>query len=576
MKEQIQQTYKSNDTEEWLDVVWTRPIGYQWARFFNALNVHPNTVTIMSMVIGVASAFFFVDGSYCTEGMEGLLYNIIGVLLLAWANFYDSADGQLARMTGKKTQLGRILDGAAGDVWFFAIYHALTIRFYFHHELEFQWLEIENTERNSMVATLLFYALAWFSGIFLHARQCGLSDYYRQIHLFFLKGREGSELDNSAQQQTIYQKTPWKGNVIYKLFLITYINYTRSQEKQTPQFQQLWRQLQQQYGSVDKVPQTFRERFRELSLPMMKWANILTFNTRAITLYISCLIDFPWLYLLMEMTVFTGLYLYMRHTHEMFCKIINQGVLKVRKIQGIIFDYGGTIDTNALHWSEVLWEGYEHVRIPVSKEEFRTSYVAAERALAKHPYIHPEHNFLDLLSIKCDLETQDLVNRGVWLVSDTERKEKSDEVANYCYRYVQKVLEESRPVIAQLAETYPLVLVSNFYGNIETILKDFHLEYFQRVIESAVVGVRKPDPKIFQLGVDALREVTGKSAEELPANEILVVGDSFSKDIVPASNLGCQTVWMKGIGWGEEDVDESVPTHIIHHLKELPKVLQQA
>ena len=576
MKEQIQQTYKSNDTEEWLDVVWTRPIGYQWARFFNALNVHPNTVTIMSMVIGVASAFFFADGSYRTEGMEGLLYNIIGVLLLAWANFYDSADGQLARMTGKKTQLGRILDGAAGDVWFFAIYHALTIRFYFHHELEFQWLGIENTERNSMVATLLFYALAWFSGIFLHARQCGLSDYYRQIHLFFLKGKEGSELDNSAQQQTIYQKTPWKGNVIYKLFLITYINYTRSQEKQTPQFQQFWRQLQQQYGSVDKVPQTFRERFRELSLPMMKWANILTFNTRAITLYISCLIDFPWLYLLMEMTVFTGLYLYMRHTHEMFCKIINQGVLKVRKIQGIIFDYGGTIDTNALHWSEVLWEGYEHVRIPVSKEEFRTSYVAAERALAKHPYIHPEHNFLDLLSIKCDLETKDLTARGIWKVPDIQRKEKSDEVANYCYRYVQKVLEESRPVIAQLAETYPLVLVSNFYGNIETILKDFHLEYFQRVIESAVVGVRKPDPKIFQLGVDALREVTGKSAEELPANEILVVGDSFSKDIVPASNLGCQTVWMKGTGWGEEDVDESVPTHIIHHLKELPKVLQQA
>ena len=330
MKEQIQQTYKSNDTEEWLDVVWTRPIGYQWARFFNALNVHPNTVTIMSMVIGVASAFFFADGSYRTEGMEGLLYNIIGVLLLAWANFYDSADGQLARMTGKKTQLGRILDGAAGDVWFFAIYHALTIRFYFHHELEFQWLGIENTERNSMVATLLFYALAWFSGIFLHARQCGLSDYYRQIHLFFLKGKEGSELDNSAQQQTIYQKTPWKGNVIYKLFLITYINYTSSQEQQTPQFQQLWRQLQQQYGSVDKVPQTFRERFRELSLPMMKWANILTFNTRAITLYISCLIDFPWLYLLMEMTVFTGLYLYMRHTHESFCQKLNAQIVNCK------------------------------------------------------------------------------------------------------------------------------------------------------------------------------------------------------------------------------------------------------
>ncbi|MDY6257155.1 MAG: HAD family hydrolase [Bacteroidaceae bacterium] len=245
----------------------------------------------------------------------------------------------------------------------------------------------------------------------------------------------------------------------------------------------------------------------------------------------------------------------------------------VNRIQAIIFDYGGTIDTNALHWSEVLWEGYQHTNIPVSKEEFRQSYVFAERALAKHPYIQPEHNFLDLLTIKCDLETQDLVNRGVWLVSDTERKIQSDAVANYCYQYVLNVLEVSRPVIATLAEKYPLVLVSNFYGNIETILKDFHLEYFQHIVESAVVGVRKPDPQIFQLGVDALREIMGKTAEELPAHDILVVGDSYSKDILPATKIGCQTVWLKGIGWDNETVDETVPTHIIRHIKDLPEVI---
>lgn len=568
MKEQIQQTYKSNDTEEWLDVVWTRPIGYQWARFFDALNIHPNTVTILSMIIGVGAAYFFFSGSYRTEGTEGLIYNIIGVLLLAWANFYDSADGQLARMTGKKTQLGRILDGAAGDAWFFAIYHALTLRFYFHHELEFQWLGIENTERNSIIATLIFYALAWFSGITLHARQCGLSDYYRQIHLFFLKGKAGSELDNSAQQQQIYKETPWKGNIIYKLFLITYINYTRSQEKQTPQFQHLKKRLKEQYGDTENIPQSFRDEFRKQSLPLMKWANILTFNTRAITLYIACLIDFPWLYLLMEMTVFTALYLYMRYQHENFCKKLNSQL-----IQAIIFDYGGTIDTNSLHWSEVLWEGYQHVGIPVSKEEFRQSYVVAERALAKHPYIRPEHNFLDLLTIKCDIETKDLMERGIWQVADEERKQKSDAIAQYCYQYVLKVLEVSRPVIAQLAKQYPLVLVSNFYGNIETILKDFQLEYFQHIVESAVVGVRKPDPQIFQLGVDALRKVTGQTAEELPASNILVVGDSYSKDIIPATKIGCQTVWIKGIGWGEEEVDESVPTHIIYNIKDLVKIV---
>lgn len=238
-------------------------------------------------------------------------------------------------------------------------------------------------------------------------------------------------------------------------------------------------------------------------------------------------------------------------------------------IQGIIFDYGGTIDTNSIHWSEVLWEGYQAIHIPVSKEEFRVSYVFAERALAKHPYIQPNHNFLDLLKIKCDIETDDLVNRKIWLCDNEERKEKSNAVAKYCYDYVLDVLKISRPVIQQLSEKYPLVLVSNFYGNIETILSDFKLEYFKDIIESAVVKVRKPDPQIFQLGIDAMRKVMNKTPEELPSTDILVVGDSYSKDIIPAASLGCKTVWIKGVGWEEEKHDESHTTHIIYNISEL-------
>lgn len=241
--------------------------------------------------------------------------------------------------------------------------------------------------------------------------------------------------------------------------------------------------------------------------------------------------------------------------------------------QAIIFDYGGTIDTDSLHWSEVLWEGYQHIGVPVTKEEFRTSYVVAERALAAHPYIHPDHNFLDLLIIKCDIETADLVNRGIWHVDDTARKEASDNIAQYCYNYVLNILKVSRPIVERLAEKYPLVLVSNFYGNIETILTDFNLNCFKRVIESAVVGVRKPNPQIFQLGVDALREVTNTNEATLPAEDIIVVGDSYSKDIVPANSIGCKTIWIKGKGWGEETVDESLPTRIISSIAHLENAI---
>lgn len=236
-------------------------------------------------------------------------------------------------------------------------------------------------------------------------------------------------------------------------------------------------------------------------------------------------------------------------------------------IRGIIFDYGGTLDTNSQHWSEVLWTAYQEELVPVSKEQFRECYVHAERELAKHPYIQPEHNFLDLLRIKADIETQYLVDKGYWPSLEVERRAVMEHIALRCYYHVLDVLKVSREVVRQLAEKYPLVLVSNFYGNIHTILRDFQLDYFTSVIESSVVGVRKPDPKIFQLGVDALG---------MPAADILVVGDSFSKDIVPAHSLGCQTVWMKGQGWGNEEIDESLPSHILTDIAQLPKLVENS
>ena len=115
----LQSTFKSQDTEEWLDIHFTRPLGLLWARFFNHFNIHPNVVTILSIILGAAAGIMF----YFTD----LTHTIIGILLLVWANLYDSADGQLARMTGKKTRWGRILDGFAGDVWFFTIYAAICL-----------------------------------------------------------------------------------------------------------------------------------------------------------------------------------------------------------------------------------------------------------------------------------------------------------------------------------------------------------------------------------------------------------------------------------------------------------------
>ena len=230
-------------------------------------------------------------------------------------------------------------------------------------------------------------------------------------------------------------------------------------------------------------------------------------------------------------------------------------------IQGIIFDYGGTIDTNSRHWAEVLWDKYVEMKVPVEKESFREAYVHGERTLAKVRLVLPEHDFHEVLRIKTRIQIDYLVEHGKLNGQLAQDKAYAIHVADLCYDYVLNILERTRPVVRKLSEYYKLVLVSNFYGNIETILKDFGLApYFSAIVESSVVGVRKPDPAIYQLGVDAMG---------LPADKILVVGDSFSKDVVPAKKVGCQVAWLKGQGWGNEEIDESLPDVIITDLPDL-------
>ena len=77
---------------------------------------------------------------------------------------------------------------------------------------------------------------------------------------------------------------------------------------------------------------------------------------------------------------------------------------KLTDVKGVIFDYGGTIDTNSRHWAEVLWSKYEEFQVPVDKASFREAYVHGERTLARVPLVKPEHNFHDVLRIKTDIQ----------------------------------------------------------------------------------------------------------------------------------------------------------------------------
>lgn len=302
LKADYRATLKSLDTEEGIDLVFYRPIGYVWARLAKRLGVTPNAITIASIFLGIGAGicFYFPD----------LWINIIGMLLLIWANSFDSADGQLARMTHQYSRLGRILDGLSGDFWFATIYVAICLRevhtsdfFIAHH-----WV---------------IWVIAVTAGI-CHAKQAAMADCYRQLHLYFLKGEEGSELEDYQVLRAKLASLSWSRNFWQKLTLTSYTNYTRQQEATAPAMQELRRELHARYGSAP-APRAFRDEFRRLSLPLMKYTNILSFNWRCIALFASLFATMPWLYFAFELVVLNSIMIMMIWRHERLCrKLINQ------------------------------------------------------------------------------------------------------------------------------------------------------------------------------------------------------------------------------------------------------------
>jgi putative hydrolase of the HAD superfamily len=215
-----------------------------------------------------------------------------------------------------------------------------------------------------------------------------------------------------------------------------------------------------------------------------------------------------------------------------------------------IFDYGGTIDTPGNHWGKVLWRIYQTLQVPVSEAQFREAYIYAERTLGSSPIIKPHYDFYQTLQAKITLQMQYLAISGY-----------EDKVVMEAYRQTQQHTAYSRSILEKLRHDYPLVLVSNFYGNIHTVLHEFQLQgLFSHVIESADVGIRKPDPRIFTLAVHSLG---------LQPQETVVVGDSIKNDILPAKQAGCHTVWIQGEQWDNMPLDPTIPDDIIHNLGEL-------
>ncbi|MCX8070970.1 MAG: HAD family hydrolase [Candidatus Binatia bacterium] len=194
-------------------------------------------------------------------------------------------------------------------------------------------------------------------------------------------------------------------------------------------------------------------------------------------------------------------------------------------VRAVTLDFGGTLD-GPDHWRDRFWRVYDAAGLHPEKEDFERAFGFATRAA----YAEPRLRTVGLVGL-VRFHVQEQMRELGWPTSNA--------VEDIVHRFVQdtrKALHRHAALVRRWKERVRLGVISNFYGNLAAILAEEGLaSLFPVVIDSALVGMRKPERAIFELACAQL---------ECEPEEVLHVGDSLEHDVLGACGAGMYAAWL--------------------------------
>jgi len=191
----------------------------------------------------------------------------------------------------------------------------------------------------------------------------------------------------------------------------------------------------------------------------------------------------------------------------------------------VLFDFGGTLDAPGVTWKERAWRLYRAAGVAADPAVFDPVFYKADDAL-----VGAVPSSLSLA------ETVQRVFAGVSAGLGVADGRLTERLAATFVADARAHLVASAAVLRRLAGRYRLGIVSNFYGNLGAICTEAGLAPLLGVVaDSTVVGVGKPDARIFRHALDALGVA--------PADATFV-GDSRPRDMEGARALAMRHVWL--------------------------------
>lgn len=231
--------------------------------------------------------------------------------------------------------------------------------------------------------------------------------------------------------------------------------------------------------------------------------------------------------------------------------------MKPHALETLLFDFGGTLDAPGVHWLTRFQALYPQVGLTLTPDRIKAAFYWADRQILAHPEI-TTLTYLPMMQAHVALQLRYL---------DLPSRPYQQRLAEGFWRVAASSLKASTHVLKGLHGRYTLGVISNFYGNVVTLCQECGLATVcEVIIDSAQVGVSKPDPRIFALALERL----GRSAQTAA-----YVGDSFERDMVAAKAAGLHTIWLQGQE-PKPCPDPSMVDATVMTLAALPALLEAA
>ena len=223
-------------------------------------------------------------------------------------------------------------------------------------------------------------------------------------------------------------------------------------------------------------------------------------------------------------------------------------------LKAVLFDLGGTLDGDGEHWLNRFYLLYQEILPRVSWEELKAAFYQAEDACLTDPRV-------------ASLGLESLVRFHVEQQLAALRLNDPEPGRVLAQRFLQAsraTLRRNAGVLSRLAPRFRLGVVTNFYGNAARILGEVGIEpLLMAIVDSKVVGLRKPDAAIFSLALSSL----GCAPEA-----VAYVGDSYNQDIRPAKQLGLMAIWLRNDAMSAPLPPDFSPDLADYQIRALPEI----